>query len=107
MNDRHPLQLRDLTDGYRFIAACPSCSYKATIDPATIITRNPDARFWTVPELAKRLRCTQCKRRLMHDVQGHPTPAQISQRLAIERNRLRPAAFQAGVALPPSPKREK
>lgn len=102
MKERHPLQLRDLTDGYRFIAACLACGYKASIDPATIIARNPDTRFWTVPELAKRLRCTRCKRRLLDDVEGDPSPAQISQRLAMERNRLRPAAFQAGVALPPS-----
>lgn len=92
------LQLRDLDDGYRFVANCP-CGYRAGIDPVAIMAANPDARYWTVGALAARLRCSRCKTPLLRGGAADDDRL-VRRRLALERPARKPIAFQGGMALP-------
>lgn len=90
------LQLRDLTDGYRLVACCP-CGYRADVSPAAIIAAIEGAQYWTLGELAGRLKCKRCRKRLLADVAGAPSAALIRQRLALERTARQTVAFQGGM----------
>jgi len=89
------LQLRDIVDaGYRFVASCQACGYRAAVDPNSVITRHEDARFWTRHEIARRLRCSRCKRRLLS---GITTAQAVGRCLALERPARGTIAFQGGM----------
>ncbi|KAA5804575.1 hypothetical protein F1654_00770 [Alkalicaulis satelles] len=104
MTGAHPLQLRDL-DGYRFVAAC-RCGYKAVIDPAAVIAADPDARYWTQGELAARLSCSRCRKRLIAPDE-EVTGALVRRRLALERPARAMLGFQGGMVLPSAPPRRR
>jgi hypothetical protein len=89
------LQLRDIVDaGYRFVASCQSCGYRAAVDPGTIITKCDDAKFWTRREIAQRLRCSRCKTPLLS---GKGDATGVGRCLALERPARGAIAFQGGM----------
>lgn len=100
MMEPHLVQLRDL-DGHRFVAAC-RCGYKAAVDPAAVMAAVSEARFWTQAELAARLTCSRCRKRLI-DLDETVTEAMVRRRLALERPGRKPLGFQNGMVLPPDP----
>ncbi|MCC5996118.1 MAG: hypothetical protein JJU18_07095 [Oceanicaulis sp.] len=104
MTRSHPLQLRDL-EGYRFVAAC-RCGYKAEIDPAAVIEADPEARYWTQAELAGRLTCTRCRKRLIAPEET-VTEGLVRRRLALERPARAVLGFQGGMVLPSAPSRRR
>lgn len=97
--DPQPLQLRDLTDGYRFVANC-RCGYRAAVAPAAILAARPEAQYWTCAELAMQLRCTQCRRKLLDRQEAQAEPGLVRRRLALERPGRKTIAFQGGMILP-------
>lgn len=99
-----PLQLRDL-DGARFVASCP-CGYKAAINPAAITAADPDARYWTTAELARRLKCSRCRKPLIAPGE-EATDNLVRQRLALERPERKALGFQGGMVLPGASARPK
>ncbi len=89
------LQLRDLAGGgYRFVATCRHCGYRAAIDPDALLATSEEAQFWTSADIAARLRCSQCKRRLWRKGAGR---AHLGRCLALERPARASIAFQGGM----------
>jgi len=89
------LQLRDLAGGgYRFVASCRQCGYRAAVDPDALLARSEEAQYWTRADIAARLRCSHCKKPLCPK---GATPAQISRCLALERPGRTSIAFQGGM----------
>jgi len=89
------LQLRDIVGaGYRFVASCQACGYRAAVDPGTIITKCDDAKFWTRREVAQRLRCSRCKAPLLNAKDG---AGRVGRCLALERPARGSIAFQGGM----------
>ena len=89
------LQLRDIVDaGYRFVAYCRACGYRASVSPASLMTHSDEAKFWTRYEIALKLKCSRCKTKL---VTGKPSDAIVHQCLALERPARQSIAFQGGM----------
>ncbi len=91
------LQLMDLVGGYRFVAVCISCGYRASVSPAALIRSFDEAKYWTRYEVARRLRCKRCKKRLLDGVSGEPSLAVLNRRLALELRSAKTSAFQGGM----------
>lgn len=91
------LQLMDLADGYRFVATCVSCGYRASVSPAALLTAFDEAKYWTRYEVARRLRCKRCKTKLLEGVSGEPSLAVLNRRLALELRSAKTSAFQGGM----------
>lgn len=92
------LQLSDIEDGYRFVATCPKCEYRASVDPVALLSHDPEAKYWTRFEVARRLRCRRCKTKLLHDYPDSDPPSSVlHRRLALERPARKPIAFQGGM----------
>ena len=89
------LQLRDLAGaGYRFVATCPHCGYRAALDPDALLATAEEAQFWGRADIAARLRCSRCKRRLAS--RAMPA-ARLARCLALERPARPSIAFQGGM----------
>jgi hypothetical protein len=92
------LTLADLAAEHRLVANC-ACGHRCAVAPAAVLEGRPEARGWTVAELAARLRCTRCRRPLLARGEADD-PRIVRRRLALERPTRRPITFQDGMALP-------
>jgi hypothetical protein len=92
------LTLADLAAEHRLVANC-ACGHRSAVAPAAILAARPQARDWTVAELAARLRCTSCRRPLLGPGEADDLRI-VRRRLALERPTRHPITFQDGMALP-------
>jgi len=104
------LQLHDLCEGdFRYVVTCPHCQYRASLllvkkAPTGVKARNRgvlvltrDNRYWTVRDIARHLRCSSCKKRLLAGLSGEPSKAMLSRLLSRERVTRSVIAFQGGL----------